>query len=140
ASGRGSLQRRGAREDYLARLAAADLFLDTLPYNAGTTASDALWMGLPVLTQRGRAFAGRMAASLLHAVGLPELIVETPEDYVERAVALAAAPKPLAALRDRLRAQRDTAPLFDTPAFTRSLELGYLAALSGTVDGDIVID
>ncbi|MGN7874133.1 O-linked N-acetylglucosamine transferase family protein [Roseateles sp. 22389] len=132
--------RRCAREDYLARLAAADLFLDTLPYNAGTTASDALWMGLPVLTQRGRAFAGRMAASLLHAVGLPELIVETTEDYVERAVALAAAPEPLAALRDRLRAQRDTAPLFDTPAFTRSLELGYLAALSGSVDGDIVID
>lgn len=132
--------RRCGREDYLGRLAAADLFLDTLPYNAGTTASDALWMGLPVLTQRGRSFAGRMAASLLHAVGLPDLIVETTEDYVETAVALATAPDRLAAVRGRLRTQRDSAPLFDTPAFTRSLELGYLAALSGTVDGDIVVD
>lgn len=120
--------RRSSREDYLARLAQADLFLDTLPYNAGTTASDALWMGLPVLTQAGRSFAGRMAASLLQAAGLPELVVQRREDYIARAIDLARRPEVLAELRHKLAGQRATCTLFDTPRFTRSLEQAYLEA------------
>ncbi len=127
------------RETYLARLASADLFLDTLPYNAGTTASDALWMGLPVLTQAGQSFAGRMASSLLHAVGMPELVVKTQDEYIDTAVALATDANRLNELRNRLGANRDSAALFDTPAFTRSLELAYLTALSGTQEGDVVV-
>jgi len=100
----------------------ADLFLDTLPYNAHATACDALWAGLPVLTRRGGAFAGRVAASLLHNVGLPELITETAEDYEALALALARNPARLKALRDKLAANRATAPLFDTPGLARDLE------------------
>ncbi|SEK78991.1 Predicted O-linked N-acetylglucosamine transferase, SPINDLY family [Roseateles sp. YR242] len=116
---------RAPREVYLERLQMADLFLDTLPYNAGTTASDALWMGLPVLTQLGQSFCGRMAASLLHAVGLPSLVAEDAEAYVATAVRLALAPGSLAAIRHRLKTERLTLPLFDTPAFTRTLERAF---------------
>jgi protein O-GlcNAc transferase len=112
--------------DHLARHRAADLFLDTWPYNAHTTASDALWAGLPVLTRIGEAFAGRVAASLLRAIGLDELIAGTDEDYEARALALATEPARLAALRERLAAQRLSAPLFDTARFARAFE----AALS----------
>ena len=111
--------------DHLARHDCADLFLDTLPYNAHTTASDALWMGLPVLTCRGETFAGRVAASLLSAVGLPELITASLADYESLALALAHDPARLAELRLRLRRNRDTAPLFDCAAFTRDLETAY---------------
>jgi predicted O-linked N-acetylglucosamine transferase (SPINDLY family) len=107
---------------HLARHRLADLFLDTLPYNAHATACDALWAGLPVLTRRGGAFAARVAASLLYTVGLPELITETPEDYEALALALARDPARLKALRDKLAANRATAPLFDTPGLTRDLE------------------
>ncbi|WP_448207827.1 O-linked N-acetylglucosamine transferase family protein [Azospirillum sp. sgz302134] len=113
--------------DHLARHRLADLFLDTLPYNAHTTASDALWAGLPVLTCRGATFAGRVAASLLHALDLPELVTETPAHYEATALALARDPARLGALRDRLAAARTTAPLFDTPRFTRHLEAAYRA-------------
>jgi predicted O-linked N-acetylglucosamine transferase (SPINDLY family) len=111
--------------EYLARLRVADLFLDTLPYNAGTTASDALWVGLPVLTCRGTTFAGRVAASLLEALGLPELIAENPADFERRAARLAHVPRQLAEVRTRVAAQRLTARLFDTPRFARSLEAAY---------------
>lgn len=131
---------RCSREDYLGRLAAADLFLDTLPYNAGTTASDALWVGLPVLTQRGQSFAGRMASSLLSAAGFPQLIALDEARYVEIAVELALDAERFGALRSRLRAQGQSSRLFDAPAFTRSLELGVMSALSGTCAGDIDID
>lgn len=110
---------------YLARYRTADLFLDTLPYNAGTTASDALWAGLPVLTCTGRAFAARIAASLLMAIGLPELIVSTQEHYESLAVELASHPERLHALKQRLAVNRHTKPLFDTPRFTRHLEAAY---------------
>ena len=106
---------------HLARHALADLFLDTAPYNAHATTCDALWAGLPVLTCRGIAFADRVAASLLTAVGLPELIAETPEDYEALALALARDPARLQALRARL-ANRATTPLFDTAQFTRDME------------------
>jgi len=113
-------------EEYLSRYLAVDLFLDTLPYNAGTTASDALWAGVPVLTRIGMSFAGRMAASLLEAIGLPELVVDSEEDYEAAAVELATDPARLAALKQRLADNRRVAPLFDTRRFTRSLETAFL--------------
>ena len=112
-------------EEYLARFRVMDLFLDTLPYNAGTTASDALWVGLPVLTCLGNAFAGRVAASLLRAVGLPELVTGTVADYEEMAVKLATDPDLLEGVRRKLAHNLTTTPLFDTVRFTRSLESAY---------------
>ncbi|MBV8380809.1 MAG: tetratricopeptide repeat protein [Paucibacter sp.] len=135
---------RQDRETYLACVAVADLFLDTLPYNAGTTASDALWMGLPVLTQPGQSFAARMAASLLEAIGLPELIAPTRETYVQAAVALARDPALLATIRTKLETQRSAGRLFDTPRFTRSLEQAFEQAhrlsLDGAAPRDITVE
>jgi protein O-GlcNAc transferase len=111
--------------EHLARQRQADLFLDTLPCNAHTTASDALWAGLPVLTQMGAAFPGRVAASLLRAVGLPELVVATPQDYERRAIELAKNPGALAALRRQLAGNRATTALFDTALFARRIEAAY---------------
>ena len=113
--------------EHLARQRLADLFLDTLPYNAHTTASDSLWAGLPVLTQIGETFAGRVAASLLRTVGLPELITTTPQDYERRAIELANNPETLAAIRRKLAANRATTPLFDTALFARRIEAAYTA-------------
>ena len=113
---------RVAPADYLARFRLADLFLDTNPFNAGTTASDALWAGLPVLTWAGQTFCSRMAGSLLHAVGLPELVTHTLQDYEALAIALGNDRPRMAALRERLAANRDTSPLFDTPRFVRDYE------------------
>lgn len=113
--------------DHLARHRLADLFLDTLPYNAHTTASDALWAGLPVLTQIGETFAGRVAASLLNAIGLPELITSTPQAYEDLAIELATNPEKLAAIKDKLANNRLTTPLFDTQRFTRHIEAAYTA-------------
>ncbi len=111
--------------DHLARLSLADLFLDTLPYNAHTTASDALWAGVPLLTLRGKAFAGRVAASLLTAAGLEELITETPEDFEALAVKLATDAKALKKLRDKLKKNRATCDLFNTEKTTRAIEAAY---------------
>jgi len=112
-------------DEHLARLASADLFLDSLPYNAHTTASDALWAGLPLLTCRGTAFAGRVAASLLQAVGLNELITENADDFEAMAIRLARAPALLGSLRARLAEARATAPLFDTVRTTRAIERAF---------------
>jgi predicted O-linked N-acetylglucosamine transferase (SPINDLY family) len=114
-----------AAEDHLARLARADLFLDTLPYNAHTTAMDALWAGLPVLTCTGNSFAGRVATSLLHAAGLPELIADSPPAYEATALNIARNPAVLAAIRAKLRGNRNGCALFDTERFTRNLEAAY---------------
>jgi predicted O-linked N-acetylglucosamine transferase (SPINDLY family) len=111
--------------EYLARYRPADLFLDTLPYNAGTTASDALWAGLPVLTCMGEAFASRVGASLLKAVGLPELITSTPEHYQELAVELASNPTLLRDIRAKLAGNLRTTRLFDIAASARHLEAAY---------------
>ena len=116
---------RISRSEYLARYRVADLFLDTLPYNAGTTASDALWAGLPVLTCMGESFASRVAASLLNAMELPELITTTQEEYEARAVELATNPVKLQAIRDKLERNRLTTALFDTPRFTKHIEAAY---------------
>lgn len=112
--------------DHLVRLRLADLFLDTLPFNAGTTASDTLWAGLPLLTCAGEAFAARMAGSLLRAVGLPELITSNLKAYESRALELARQPALLQSLRQRLVENRSTSPLFDTTRFIRHLESAYL--------------
>jgi predicted O-linked N-acetylglucosamine transferase (SPINDLY family) len=112
---------------HLARHRLADLFLDTLPYNAHTTACDALWAGLPVLTCRGRSFAGRVGASLLTALGLPELITDSLDDYESKALDLARHPHKLVSLRGKLAVLRDTSPLFDTTRYTRHLESAYTA-------------
>jgi tetratricopeptide (TPR) repeat protein len=111
--------------DYLARYRIADLFLDTLPYNAGTTASDALRMGLPVLTQMGESFASRMAGSLLHAVGLPELITTNQETYESLAIKFATNPQKLEAIKTKLINNLPNSPLYNTKLFTEHLESAY---------------
>jgi protein O-GlcNAc transferase len=121
---------------HLGRLTLADLFLDTLPFNAGATASDALWVGVPVLTCLGEAFAGRMAGSLLRALGLPELITQSLEEYEERALQLARAPERLAALKQTLVAQRHSAPPFNTARFCRHLEAAYVRMWERAERGD----
>jgi len=117
--------KRMALPEHLARHRSADLFIDTLPYNAHTTAIDALWAGLPVLTLPGEAFASRVAASLLRAIRLPELITATQDEYENTAVALAADAQRLADIRRRLADNRLTAPLFDAKLFARHLEQAY---------------
>ena len=112
--------------DHLARHFQADLFLDTFPYNAHTTASDALWTGLPVLTLMGESFASRVAASLLNAVGLPELIASTHEEYEALAIELALNPMKLADIKLKLANNRMTTPLFDTLLFTKNIEAAYI--------------
>jgi predicted O-linked N-acetylglucosamine transferase (SPINDLY family) len=112
-------------EDHLARQRLADLFLDTLPYNAHTTASDALWTGLPVLTCLGGTFAGRVGASLLNAVGLPELVTHSLEEYETVALKLARNKDALDGIKARLAANRETYPLFDTARFRRHIEAAY---------------
>lgn len=111
-----------AHSEHLGRLAHADLFLDTFAVNAHTTASDALWAGLPVLTLAGRQFAARVAASLVHAAGLPEMAVESAADYAALALDLARDPARLRALRTRLAEHRASCPLFDTAGYTRRVE------------------
>jgi predicted O-linked N-acetylglucosamine transferase (SPINDLY family) len=113
--------------EHLARLPLADLFLDTLPFNAGATGSPTLWAGLPLLTCIGEALASRMGASLLRAIGLPELVTTTQADYEALAVALALDKERYHEVRERLRRNRLTAPLFDVPRFTRHLEAAYSA-------------
>jgi protein O-GlcNAc transferase len=121
--------------EHLARQRRADLFLDTLPYNAHTTTSDALWVGLPVLTCLGTAFPGRVAASLLTAIGLPELITFGLDAYEARALELATDPAQLGSLRMRLAENRDTHPLFDAARFCRHLEDAYTTMWRRQQDG-----
>lgn len=121
---------RASPADYLARYLVPDLFLDTFPFNAGTTANDALWMGLPVLTMSGRSFASRMAGALLTAAGLPELITTDLQAYEDQAVALAGDDSARQAMRDTLAQAKIDGALFDSLRFTRALEKQYTALLS----------
>jgi predicted O-linked N-acetylglucosamine transferase (SPINDLY family) len=116
---------RVSPEHYLARYLIADLFLDTFPFNAGTTANDCLWMGCPLLTLTGRSFSARMAGALLTAAGLPELITYNLVDYERVALALANDSERCTALRERLMTVRDNGVLFDTPRFVRDLEVRF---------------
>ena len=111
--------------EHLARHRQADLFLDTLPCNAHTTASDALWAGLPVLTQIGDSFSGRVAASLLNAIGLPELITHSQQEYEHLAITLAKNPEQLSTIKQKLNAHKNTHPLFDIKLFTKHIESAY---------------
>ena len=113
------------RDQYLARYRVADLFLDTHPYNAGTTASDALKMGLPMVTYLGQSYQARMGASIVNALNLPELITNTPEEYESLAIELATNPDKLKAIKDKLASNLSTAPLFDTKLFTKNIEAAY---------------
>lgn len=125
AGGRIVFAKRVPPAEHLARQRCADLFLDTFYYNAHTTASDALWVGLPVLTRIGTTFASRVAASLLRAAGLPELVTESSAQYEDLALELARNPERLAALRARLAQTRESCPLFDSTRYTRNLEKAY---------------
>ena len=127
--------RRLPLAQHLARHRAADLFLDTLPCNAHTTTSDALWAGLPVLTLRGESFASRVAASLLTAIDLPELIADTQETYEALAVELAQNPQRLQAIQIKLEANRLTAPLFNTQLFTQHIETAYAQMMANYCAG-----
>ena len=129
---------------HLARQRHADLFLDTFNVNAHTTASDALWAGLPVLTMAGKQFAARVAASLLHATGLPELVTDSYEEYEALALELAQNPERLTAMSSHLEGNRMSLPLFDTPRFTRHLESAYDQVMArhekGLAPGDLDIE
>lgn len=116
---------RVPQEDHIARQAAADLFLDTLPYNAHTTGSDALWAGLPLLTCPGESFAARVAASLLRTMGLPELIAPTLADYEALAIGLAKDPRRLGEIRQKVALNGKASPLFDVERFTGNIEAVY---------------
>lgn len=132
------------QDEHLARQKLADLFLDTFNYNAHTTTSDALWVGLPVVTKLGEGFAARVAASLLTAIGLPELITESEEAYEALALALAKDPNELAKIKLKLEANRLTQPLFDSETYTRHLETGYQMAydryFTGHSPAHIILD
>jgi predicted O-linked N-acetylglucosamine transferase (SPINDLY family) len=117
------------KAQHLRRLQFADLALDTRIYNGHTTTSDALWAGLPVLALEGRHFASRVSASLLRAIGLPELVADSLASYRERALDLARHPEKLVALRSKLAAQRSSMPLFDSQRFARGLEAAYGAMM-----------
>ena len=121
--------------EYLARYRTADLFLDTFPYNAGTTASDALWAGLPVLSRTGESFASRIAASLLTALDVTELITSTQREYEQLAIELALNPQRLAQIRAKVRDNRLDSALFDTPRFARNLEAAFTAVYDRYVAG-----
>ena len=123
-------------DQHLARHRLADLFLDTLPFNAHTTASDALWVGLPLLTFRGKSFAGRVAASLLGAIGLPELVTDNLADYEVMAVRLARDPSLLTSIRQKLEQNRRTQPLFDTDRFRRHIEAAYATMWESRLHGE----
>ena len=116
---------RAPLPEHLARHRLADLLLDTFAYNAHTTATDALWAGLPVVTKIGQGFAARVAASVLHALGVPELVTTSTQDYERLALELATTPAKLAALKRKILLNRDTTALFDTARLTRHLEDGY---------------
>lgn len=126
--------------DYLAALQNADLCLDTLPFSGAAAAADALWAGVPMLTQAGRSYAARLGGSLLHAIGLPELVTRSARAYEDKAVRLANKPQELARLRRRLIRNRDRAPLFDTPKLARHLEQLYLQVARGTLQPSAAAD
>lgn len=125
-----------SHEKYLAQFRKADLFLDTFTYNAGATASNALWAGLPVLTKCGKGYATRMASSLLSAIDLPELITTSEQAYEELAISLAKNPERLVSIRQRLAANRLSKPLFNTDLFIKHLQIGYQQAYQRYFEGN----
>jgi predicted O-linked N-acetylglucosamine transferase (SPINDLY family) len=133
--GRIVLAPKMANPMHLARYPLADLFLDSFPYGAHTTASDALWMGVPILTLSGRSFASRVCGSLVRAAGLPELICDTPQAFVQRAIELASTPAAVAALKTKLEMNRDSCVLFDMEKLAASLEALYAGMCADYLQG-----
>jgi protein O-GlcNAc transferase len=131
---------RIVQEQHLARHRLADLFLDTQPYTAHTTASDALWAGLPLITCMGNTFASRVGGSLLHAAGLPELVADNLAEYESLALALATSPARLANIKDKLARHRTEFPLFDTDRFRRHIEAAYVTMWQRSQTGELPID
>jgi predicted O-linked N-acetylglucosamine transferase (SPINDLY family) len=127
---------RVSMPEHLARHRLAGLFLDTFHYNAHSTASDALWAGLPLVTKPGEGFAARVAASVLTALGLAELIADSPEAYERLALELATDPGKLAQLKQKLWAQRNSAPFFRTELFARHIEDAYARAYQRYFEGE----
>jgi protein O-GlcNAc transferase len=123
-------------DEHLARQRLSDLFVDTFAFNAHTTATEALWAGLPVVTKAGQGFAARVAGSLLNAVGLPELVTKTEQDYEALILELATNPTKLAKIKEKLVVNRLTQPLFNTELYTRHLENGYQQAYQNYLDGN----
>ena len=115
-------ERLPSLSDHLSRHKAADLFIDTLPYNAHSTCSDALWSGLPVLTYAGKSFAGRVSASMLNAIGLSELITYSEKEYEDKAIKLATNPDLLKKVNNKLSKNRLKSPLFDTKLYAKNIE------------------
>jgi len=126
-----------SHEKYLSQFHQADLFLDTFPYSAGATASNALWAGLPIVTKSGQSYTARMAGSMLNAIGLPELITETEQDYEALIFELATNPMKLAEIKDKLAINRLTQPLFNTELYTKHLENAYQQAYQNYFDGNL---
>jgi predicted O-linked N-acetylglucosamine transferase (SPINDLY family) len=122
--------------EYLARYRIANLFLDTFPYNAGTTASDALMVGLPVLTLSGKSFPSRMAGSILKALDAPELVTYTLKEYEDLAVALAKSSSQLELIRQKIKANKISAPLFDSPNTTKNIESAYQEMYRRYLEGE----
>ena len=122
-------------EKHLGRLRLADLFLDTFNFNAHTTASDALWADLPIVSKVGKSFASRVAGSLLNAIELPELITTTEKEYEALALSLASNPKTLTSIKKKLAEKKNSAPLFDTETYTKNLERAYIQAYQRYADG-----
>ncbi|MDB9875936.1 hypothetical protein OAC76_07000, partial [Amylibacter sp.] len=124
-------------DEHLARQRLADLFVDTFAFNAHTTAAEALWAGLPLVTKLGKGFAARVAGSLLNAVALPELVTETEQDYEALILELATNPTKLAKIKEKLATNRLTQPLFNTELYTKHLENGYQQAYQNYFDGNL---
>ncbi len=124
-----------AIEDHLARQRLADLFLDTFNFNAHTTASDALWAGIPVVTKIGKSFAARVAGSLLTAIELPELITTTEKEYEALALSLATDSNKFTKIKKKLSEKKNSAALFDTETYTKNLERAYVQAYQRYADG-----
>jgi predicted O-linked N-acetylglucosamine transferase (SPINDLY family) len=120
------VKKRLGSNEYLSALSACDLFLDTFPYNAGTTASDALWLGLPVITLQGRSFASRICSSVLHSLGLDDLIVYSLDAYIEKSLFLASQPQSLKDIREKIRINKLTYPLFKTESFVKNIEKAFV--------------
>ena len=126
--------KREINEKYLGQLKYADIYLDTFIYNAGATASNALWIGIPVITKMGKSYTARMASSLLKSIDLPELITTSPEDYEKLALELATNPEKLKNIKKKLEINRITKPLFDTEKFTRHFENGLEQVFKNYMD------
>ena len=128
---------RAPMEEHLARHKLADLFLDTFNFNAHTTASEALWAGLPIVTKTGNSFAARVAGSLLHAIDCPELITETKEEYESLILELATNPKKLLKIRDKIVDNRLSKPLFNSELYIENLENAYQKIYENYTKGNV---